>query len=214
MAAFGAAIADEGRPQQQRTGFLQGAEGAAMGRASRLYLAGNGSRILTDAPCDGLEGHPAAQASLNFAFGFGRGDIFEPFVLDLLVARRENLNLVAALEMVHERHQFMIDLGADAMRAQERVDAESKVKGGGVGRHRLDFALGREDDDFRRKEIELDGVEQVEVSGCGSSRISLMVCNHPSILSSSGWLTPSLLLYFQWAATPCSSMSSIRCERI
>ena len=66
MAAFGAAIADEGRPQQQRAGFLQGAEGAAMGRASRLYLAGNGSRILTDAPCDGLEGHPAAQASLNF----------------------------------------------------------------------------------------------------------------------------------------------------
>ena len=66
MAAFGAAIADEGRPQQQRARFLQVAEGAAMGRASRLYLAGNGSRILTDAPCDGLEGHPAAQASLNF----------------------------------------------------------------------------------------------------------------------------------------------------
>ena len=66
MAAFGAAIADEGRPQQQRTGFLQGAKAAAMGRASRLYLAGNGSRILADAPCNGLEGHPAAQASLNF----------------------------------------------------------------------------------------------------------------------------------------------------
>ena len=92
-----------------------------------------------------------AQASLNFAFGFGRGDIFEPFVLDLLVARRENLNLVAALEMVHERNQFMIDLGADAMRAQERVDAESKVKGGGVGRHRLDFALGREDQPYRKR---------------------------------------------------------------
>lgn len=58
MAAFGAAIADEGRLQQQRAGFLQGAEAAAMGRASRLYLAGNGSRILADAPCDGLEGHP------------------------------------------------------------------------------------------------------------------------------------------------------------
>ena len=52
------------------------------------------------------------------------------------------------------------------------------------------------------------------VSGCGSSRISLIVCNHPSILSSFSSYTWFWFLYFQCAATPFSSISSIRCERI
>ena len=50
-------------------------------------------------------------------------------------------------------------------------------------------------------------------SGCGSSRISLMVLSQLlSSLSSSTTTSPSL--YFQWAANPCSATSSMWSERI
>ena len=50
-------------------------------------------------------------------------------------------------------------------------------------------------------------------SGCGSSSISFMVCSQSfSSPSSSVISVPSL--YFQWAANPCSAISSIRSERI
>ena len=49
-------------------------------------------------------------------------------------------------------------------------------------------------------------------SGCGSSRISLMVRSHFSSSPSSSLPPPSL--YFQWAAKPCSATSFIRLLRI
>ena len=51
-------------------------------------------------------------------------------------------------------------------------------------------------------------------SGCGSSRISLIVCNHPFSSSSATFSVSVPVLYFQWAAKPCSAISSIFCERI
>ena len=56
-------------------------------------------------------------------------------------------------------------------------------------------------------------------SGCGSSRISLMVWSHSlSSFSSSLYsllpFSPPCSLYFQWAASPCSAISSMRSERI
>ena len=44
-------------------------------------------------------------------------------------------------------------------------------------------------------------------SGCGSSRISFMVCSHLPSSPSSSLIPPSL--YFQCAANPCSAISSI-----
>ncbi len=52
-------------------------------------------------------------------------------------------------------------------------------------------------------------------SGCGSSSISLMVCSHSlsSPSSSVNSISPPSL-YFQWAANPCSAISSIRSDLI
>ena len=65
------------------------------------------------------------------------------------------------------------------------------------------------------KRLSLIASRKSMASGCGSSRISLMVRNHSlSSLSSSEYSFSSPSLYFQCAANPCSAISSIRSERI
>ena len=83
----------------------------------------------------------------------------------MLRLRGENFHLVAALQMVAQRHEFMVDLGPDAMGAKEGMDLESKVEGCASGGHGHDFALGGEDEDFAGKKVELDGVEEVHGVG-------------------------------------------------
>ena len=61
------------------------------------------------------------------------------------------------------------------------------------------------------KRLSLMASRKSMASGCGSSRISLMVPNQSlSSFSSSVYSASSPSLYFQWAANPCSATSSIR----
>ena len=59
----------------------------------------------------------------------------------------------------------MVHLGSDAVGAQEGVYLECKVERRAVGRHGDDVALGGKDKYLRRKEVELDGVEEIHRIG-------------------------------------------------
>ena len=58
--------------------------------------------------------------------------------------------------------EFMIDFSSDAMGAEKGVDAESEVEHCATCRHRLELALRRHDEYLIGKEVELDGVEEVD----------------------------------------------------
>ena len=77
----------------------------------------------------------------------------------------QHLHLIAALQLVAERHQFMVDLGADTVAAEERMYLESEVEHRTASRHGLHLTLRREDEDFGGEEVELDGVEEVHGIG-------------------------------------------------
>lgn len=49
-----------------------------------------------------------------------------------------------------QRHEFVVDLGTDAMTAKESVYLECKIECRASGRHSLYLALGGEDEDFGR----------------------------------------------------------------
>ena len=64
-----------------------------------------------------------------------------------------------------QRHQLVVNLGTDAMAAEEGVYLEREVEGCASCRQGFDLALGREHENFARKEVELDGVEEVHGVG-------------------------------------------------
>ena len=66
----------------------------------------------------------------------------------MLTLGGENLYLVAAVELVAQRHQLVVHLGSDAVASQEGVYLEGEVECRTVGWHRLDFTLRCEDEDF------------------------------------------------------------------
>ena len=62
-------------------------------------------------------------------------------------------------------HELVVDLRADTVRAQERVDGKGEVEGCTAGGHCLDFALGGEHEDLGGEEVQLDSVEEVHRIG-------------------------------------------------
>ena len=58
-------------------------------------------------------------------------------------------------------HQFMVYLGTDTMRAQERMDRECEVEHGTVGWHRLNLTLRCKDENLAGKKVQLNGIEEV-----------------------------------------------------
>ena len=66
----------------------------------------------------------------------------------MLALTGQDFHLVATLQLMAERNQFMIDLGTDTMASQEGMDLESEVECSTVGWHGLDFSLRSEDEDF------------------------------------------------------------------
>ena len=105
------------------------------------------------------------QDGLDLSLSLGSGNETNPRTLYVLRLRGENLHLVATLQFMTQWHELMVHLGSDTVRAQEGVDAEGKVECRTARRHGLDFALGGEHKDFRGKEVELDGVEEVHGVG-------------------------------------------------
>ena len=106
-----------------------------------------------------------AQTRLNFSLRLRRRDEIEPFGLHVLRLRRKNLDLVAALQTMAERNEFVVDLRADAMRTEERMDLEGEIERGTVCGHRFEFAFRRENEDFAGEKVQFDGVEEVHRVG-------------------------------------------------
>ena len=72
----------------------------------------------------------------------------------------EDLDDLAVLERVLQRHHPTVDLGADAVVTDLRVDAIREVHGRRVGREVDDIAARRENVDLVLEEIDLDGVQE------------------------------------------------------
>ena len=96
----------------------------------------------------------ALNQALDLVARAGRLDHREP------VARRaalalggEDLDDVARLQLVVQRHDLAVDLGADAAVADVGVDLVGEVQRRGAGGERLDLALGREDEDLVLDEL-------------------------------------------------------------
>ena len=79
----------------------------------------------------------------------------------------EDLDDVAGLQLVVQRHDLAVDARADAAVADLGVDLVGEVQRRRAGGERLDLALGREDEDLLVEEVdlqrlhELGGVAQV-----------------------------------------------------
>ena len=92
----------------------------------------------------------AFEETLDRLFGLGRGDRFEPFGLGAGVVGRDDLDLVAAVDLRGDRFEFVVDLGADGAVSDLRVDVVGEVEGRGSERHFPGFALGGKYHYFRR----------------------------------------------------------------
>ena len=79
----------------------------------------------------------------------------------MLTLGGKDLYLVAAVQLVAQRHQLMVYLGSDAVAAQEGMYLEGEVECCTSSWHRDDFSLRGEDEDFGCIEVELDGIEEV-----------------------------------------------------
>ena len=90
----------------------------------------------------------SSQDGLYLAFCLGCADKVDPCWLYMLALTGQDFHLVATLQLMAERNQFMIDLGTDTMASQEGMDLESEVECSTVGWHGLDFSLRSEDEDF------------------------------------------------------------------
>ena len=92
---------------------------------------------------------------------FSGCDYVEPIGLRMLRSGCEDLDLVAAIEHVGHRLQLAVDLCADTMFAELRVQLESEIERCRALRHGLDFSTRCEDEHFAREEVELEGIEEV-----------------------------------------------------
>ena len=61
----------------------------------------------------------------------------------------------------------MIDLGANAMTAEEGVNGEGKIESCTACGHRLDFSLRCKNEYLAGKEVQFDGVEKIHCIGLG-----------------------------------------------
>ena len=92
----------------------------------------------------------ALQEAFDRLLGLGRGRYFEPFGLGAGIVGRDDLDLVAAVDLRGDRFEFVVDLGADGAVADLRVDVVGEVEGRGSERHFPGFALGGKYHYFRR----------------------------------------------------------------
>ena len=82
--------------------------------------------------------------------------------------------------MMAQRHELVVHLGTDTMRAEEGVYLESEVERRTSGRHSLDFALRCEYEYLACEEIELDSVEKVHRIGLRVVK-NLLDCRQPVV---------------------------------
>ena len=88
-----------------------------------------------------------------------------PRLFHTLRLRCEYLYLVAALQFVAQRHEFVVHLRTNAVAANERVYLESEVESGATRWHHFDFAFWCKYKYFGSKEVQLDGIEEIHCVG-------------------------------------------------
>ena len=73
----------------------------------------------------------------------------------------QDLDDVAAVELVVQRHDLAVDLGADAAVPDVGVDRVGEVERGRAGGEVLDLALRREDEDLVLEQVDLERLEEL-----------------------------------------------------
>ena len=79
----------------------------------------------------------------------------------VLALGRDDLDDVAVLEPVVERHEAVVDLGPDAAVPDVGVDPVREVERRRAGRQVLDLALRGEDEDLVLEDVELDALHEL-----------------------------------------------------
>ena len=78
-----------------------------------------------------------------------------------LLLRGQHLDDVAGAQLVVQRHDVAVDLGADAAVADVGVDGVGEVERGRAGGEVLHFALRGEDEDLVLEEVDLQRLEEL-----------------------------------------------------
>ena len=113
--------------------------------------------------CTAIVAHCRAQAGLALCC---HQELF-PVVLGLLRLRGEYLYLVATGKLVRQWHQLVVNLAGNAVGANLGVQRECHVKYRCVFGQCYKFALGGKHHYLTGKQVELDGIEEVECIGLG-----------------------------------------------
>ena len=93
---------------------------------------------------------------------------------------RHDLHDVAVLQLVVQRHEAVVDLGADAAVAHVGVDAVGEVERARARRQVLDLAARREDEDLVLEDVELEALH--ELRGVGHLPLPVHELAHPGQL--------------------------------
>ena len=101
-----------------------------------------------------------ADEGLDLAARLGSLDRREPVGLGRLVLLRENLDDVAVMERLLDRHGAAVDLAARTAASQIGVDVEGEVEYRGPFGELAQVAVGREDEDFARRRPRIEPLRQ------------------------------------------------------
>ena len=108
-----------------------------------------------------------SQRSLYLGTCLGGGDEVEPLRLGVDRLRGEDLHLITTAQLLTEGYQRVIHLGPQAVVANAGVDDVGKIERRSSLRKCLDLTLGGEYEYFRREEVHLHGIEEIDRIGIG-----------------------------------------------
>lgn len=154
----------------------------------------------------------AFEEVLDRLLGLARRHQVEPFGFGTCVVGRDDLDLIAARNLRRDGFELMVDLRADRLVADVGVDVVGEIERRGAEGQPARLAFRCEDDDFGGVERQLEVIQKVD--GVFRRRVERIADLLSHLSSSSSFCEMVSCLYFQWAATPLSAMSSMRCVRI
>ena len=85
----------------------------------------------------------ALEETLDRLLGFGRSYDLQPFGLGTRIVGRDDLDLVATVDLRGDRFELVVDLGADGTVADLRVDVVGEIQRRGAERHLTGFSFRR-----------------------------------------------------------------------
>ena len=88
--------------------------------------------------------------------GLAGHHVIEPGRVGTAVRRSDDLDVIAIAQGGAQRHELMVDLGANAAVADVGVHVVGEIDDGGVARQFLDLAVGREHVDLVREQVHLE----------------------------------------------------------